>query len=86
VAFTKIDRLEFKEKKRLKKMYVEMGMDVKQALDRAKTECVVTAAAEYNKYCVEILESDLVPPAWTRYCPVSYKREPTSLQRLTLCI
>jgi len=81
VAFTKIDRLEFKEKKRLKKMYVEMGMDAKQALDRAKTECVAAAAAEYNKYCVEILESDLVPPAWTRYCPVSYKH-PESIIKL----
>jgi hypothetical protein len=75
VAFTKVDRLEFKEQKRIKRQYLDQGMPSKEALQRAKAECIAAAAEEYEKCCVAVLQSDLVPPAWTRYCAVSNKRE-----------
>lgn len=74
VVFTKIDRLEFREQKRLQKHYIKTGMDLKAALAQAKTECVAAASAEFEKSCVMVLKSDLLPPAWMHYCPVSNKR------------
>ncbi|KZP09568.1 hypothetical protein FIBSPDRAFT_900413 [Athelia psychrophila] len=80
VVFTKIDRLQFKEQKRIKKSYVEGGMDAKTATAKAKIDCVAAAAAEYEKSCVKILESGLVPKAWTKFCVVSNKNHDSILQ------
>jgi hypothetical protein len=33
--------------------------------------------AQYQKSCVDILRSDLVPMAWAKYCAVSNKSEQT---------
>jgi GTP-binding protein EngB required for normal cell division len=74
VVFTKIDRLQFKEQRRIKKLHIENGLNAKAATARAKIECVAAAAAEYEKCCVQILKSDLIPPAWMEYCAVSNKR------------
>jgi predicted GTPase len=75
VAFTKIDRLEFRVKKRLKQEYVAAGMDSKIAMQKAAEKCLAVAAAEYEKSCVDILRSDFVPKAWVSYCAVSNKSE-----------
>lgn len=75
VVFTKLDRLEFREQKRIKKMYVEQGMDGKSASILAKNEAAAAAASAYETTCVKVLESDLVPRAWTSHCSVSNKRE-----------
>src|ERR1700734_1563943 len=71
VVFTKVDRLQFKEQKRIKKSYVENGMDQKSPTAKAKIDCVAAAAAQYEKSCVQVLKSGLVPPAWMKYCAVS---------------
>lgn len=83
VVFTKIDRLQFREQKRLKKIYIEGGMEAKLALAQAKINCVAEAAAEYKKSCLDVLRSDLVPAAWSKCCAVSNKREPILFVGLT---
>ena len=74
VVFTKLDRLQFREQKRLKKLYVDQGMDPKSAQAKAKLDCVAAAKEQYETSCVAILQSSFVPAAWTRFCPVSNKR------------
>lgn len=73
VVFTKMDRLQFREQKRIKKSYVDSGMDSKAATAKAKVDCVAAAISEYEQSCVKVLESSLVPKAWTKYCAVSNK-------------
>jgi hypothetical protein len=73
VVFTKIDRLRFQEHKRIKRSYITNGMDAKAAAAQAKNDCVAAAAALYDKTCVQVLQSDLVPRAWMKYCAVSNK-------------
>lgn len=75
VVFTKLDRLEFREQKRIQKMYVKQGMDGKSASIQAKKEAAAAATLAYETSCVEVLESDLVPRAWSLHCSVSNKRE-----------
>ncbi|KAE9410719.1 hypothetical protein BT96DRAFT_912200 [Gymnopus androsaceus JB14] len=70
VVFTKMDRLQFREQKRIKKSYVDSGMDSKAATAKAKVDCS----------CVKVLESSLVPKAWTKYCAVSNKNHDSILQ------
>jgi hypothetical protein len=48
-------------------------MNPKAAAAKAKIDCVAAAAAQYEKSCVQILQSDLVPRAWMKYCAVSNK-------------
>ena len=74
VVFTKLDRLQFREQKRLKKLYIDQGMDPKSAQAKAKLDCVAAAKKEYETSCVAILQSKFVPAAWARFCPVSNKR------------
>ena len=49
-------------------------MDRARANAKAKEDCIATALNVYEKTCVSVLRSTLVPPAWTLYCAVSYKR------------
>ena len=73
IVFTKIDRLEFKEQKRLKAEYISSGVDKVTATKRAKDVRIAAARSAYEKSCVSVLKSSLVPPAWTHYCAVSNK-------------
>ena len=75
IVFTKVDRLEFREQKRLKAEYIKAGMDKAMAAAKAKEESIEAAQEAYEESCVSVLKSKLVPPAWTHYCAVSYKRE-----------
>jgi hypothetical protein len=84
VVFTKMDRLRFREQKRLTKQHIGLGMDTNEAKARAKVECIGAADAAYEESCVKVLQSDLVPRAWKHHCAVSYKRE--SMPRLCLCV
>jgi hypothetical protein len=70
-----MDRLEFRIRKRLKQHYVAEGMDNKAATQKAAEKCEAEALAQYQKSCVDILRSDLVPMAWAKYCAVSNKSE-----------
>lgn len=85
VVFTKLDRLQFREQKRLKKLYIDQGMDPKSAQAKAKLDCVAAAKKQYETSCVAILQSKFVPAAWTRFCPVSNKQHDsiTNLIELT---
>lgn len=74
VVFTKLDKLQYRERERLRTLYRSQGMDPKSALAKAKDDCVAAATKEYENSCVEILKSRLVPAAWSRFCPVSNKR------------
>lgn len=74
-----MDRLQFKEQKRIKKSYVDGGMDAKTATAKAKIDAVAAATSEYEKSCVKVLNSDLVPKAWTKFCVVSNKSELLSI-------
>ncbi|KIM75259.1 hypothetical protein PILCRDRAFT_684233 [Piloderma croceum F 1598] len=80
VVFTKIDRLQFREQKRLKKIYIDRGMEAKPALAQAKTDCATEAAAAYQKSCVDVLQSDLIPAAWMKHCAVSNKHPDSIVQ------
>ena len=75
VVFTKIDRLEFKEQKRLKAHYISSGVDKVAATRNAKADCIDAAKKAYEESCVRVLKSSLVPAAWTHYCAVSNKRK-----------
>lgn len=77
VVFTKLDRLEYREQKRLRAEYIKAGMDKKDASAKAKTDSIGAAMKEYEKSCVNVLKSDLVPDAWAHYCAVSNKHPET---------
>jgi hypothetical protein len=64
--------------KRLKAQYVAIGMNDKAAKERARMDCLATTTAEYQRSCVDVLRSDLVPRAWIEYGAVSNKSESTS--------
>ena len=74
IVFTKLDRLEFKEQKRLRAEYAQSGLDKATAIVKARQDCIAAALKAYEKSCVGVLKSKLVPPAWARYCAVSNKR------------
>lgn len=71
-----MDRLRFREQKRIKKDHVAKGMDPKEATAQAKIDCIAVANADYEKSCVEVLRSMLPPEAWKKYCAVSIKGTP----------
>ncbi|EKM49677.1 uncharacterized protein PHACADRAFT_265240 [Phanerochaete carnosa HHB-10118-sp] len=84
VVFTKIDRLEFREQKRLKSEHIQSGMDKASATAKAKQDCIAAGVKEYEKSCVGVLKSDLVPNAWTHYCAVSYKHPESIISLIQL--
>jgi hypothetical protein len=48
------DRLQYREQKRIKKMYIEGQMEATLALAQAKIDCIAEAAIEYQKSCVDL--------------------------------
>ena len=76
VVFTKLDRLQFRQRMRLKKTNTEGGMDPKAAAAKAETDCIASASDIYQKSCVDVLQSKRITgmQAWSAYCAVSIKR------------
>jgi len=75
VVFTKLDRLQFHEKRRLKKEYVRKGLSAQDAAARAEVEYINSSKEKYTDSCIKILESISVLKAWAKYTFVSCKRE-----------
>ncbi|KAF8638745.1 hypothetical protein AX17_001986 [Amanita inopinata Kibby_2008] len=84
VVFTKIDRLRFQEKRRLKKGYVQKGMDSRAATERAQSEHLASAEARYNESCVGVLQSVSALKDWAKYCAVSNKLSDTIINLIRL--
>ncbi|GJE91866.1 hypothetical protein PsYK624_080170 [Phanerochaete sordida] len=84
IVFTKLDRLEYREQRRLKAEYVEAGMDKKEAAVKARTDSIAEGVKAYERTCVSVLRSSLVPSAWTAHCAVSNKHEKTILELIKL--
>ena len=73
IVFTKLDRLRFQEKLRLKREYMKQGMDSQAAKEKAQNEHIASAEAKYNQSCVEVFQSVSVLKGWAKHCAVSNK-------------
>lgn len=74
IVFTKLDKLYFQEKRRLKKEGIKLKMSHKEAEEKAEREYQASADAKYRESCVQILQSVAVLRDGVEYCVVSNKR------------
>ncbi|GJE91859.1 hypothetical protein PsYK624_080100 [Phanerochaete sordida] len=84
IVFTKFDRVEFREQRRLQNEYIESGMDERQAVIKAKTDSHSAALKTYHKTCVASLKSNLPSDAWTAHCAISSKHKESILSLVGL--
>lgn len=78
VVFTKLDKLHFREKQRLKKEYKSKGQSLQEATTRAQEEYLETSKVKYTESCLKILNSIAVLKGWARHTFVSIKRKDIS--------